>query len=78
MLLRSRKHSKKQPGCFFPSFDLPMLTLPMQGAVSICQARSVQWRAEQLIKAAANEHLSRAVSKKDWSPPGGLTRTDFP
>lgn len=42
MLLRSRKHSKKQPGCFFPSFDLPMLTLPMQGAVSICQARSVQ------------------------------------
>lgn len=60
MLLRSRKHSKKQPGCFFLFFDLPKLTLHVQGAMSICQAKSMQAPSGEL--SSSTRRLQTSIS----------------
>lgn len=65
MLLRSKRHSNKQPSCFFPSFGLPMLTLHMQVTTSIQQAKSAQTPSSGL--SSSIRQLQMSVSVGQWA-----------
>lgn len=65
MFLRSKRHSNKQPSCFFPSFGLPVLTLHMQGTTSIQQANSAQAPSSGL--SSSIRRLQTSVSVGRWA-----------